>query len=433
MGLFDKRKDQTDEMTNPAWEADRARIASFLYRARTFNGTGPEDPTLKISLRDGERALLVATGVFLVEPLRIQAYWTGTRSGIGFGVKKSTSNSVGQLPGAPTDPGPQPVDTGDVTFTDQRLSFSGTRGTKDWEYSDLVGFEHVDNPAWTALALSTEDRVGGIRYDDSQAEEIRFAIALGVSRNHKKADLLFADLQAQLDEMDRGHTENAQPAAAPAATAATGWQQPSSSYPPAAPAGTAASWQQAPSTSLPTPPPAAVPSPVPMPVPPAPAPPVASETVTAAGAEPIADVTTEAVPAMPAGEPTSTPPTPPATSMTEPATEPPQPDVPGVSKQDEVPTGEIPEVHTGEIPAMSQPTAVYPTYGAQATTGLPGSEQQVGSAQTYATPAGGAQGQPAQGQGQPAANMAPGWYPDPWRLARVRWWDGYAWTAYTSN
>ncbi|MDQ1434970.1 MAG: protease family protein [Actinomycetota bacterium] len=27
---------------------------------------------------------------------------------------------------------------------------------------------------------------------------------------------------------------------------------------------------------------------------------------------------------------------------------------------------------------------------------------------------------------------APGWYPDPWRLAPTRWWDGIAWTGFTT-
>lgn len=57
MGLFDKRRpEQEQEAPAETWQADRARVASFLYRARTFNGTGPEDPTLTVKLKPDERA-----------------------------------------------------------------------------------------------------------------------------------------------------------------------------------------------------------------------------------------------------------------------------------------------------------------------------------------------------------------------------------------
>ena len=33
----------------------------------------------------------------------------------------------------------------------------------------------------------------------------------------------------------------------------------------------------------------------------------------------------------------------------------------------------------------------------------------------------------------PASAPPPGWYPDPWRVAVWRWWDGYRWTAHVSG
>lgn len=39
---------------------------------------------------------------------------------------------------------------------------------------------------------------------------------------------------------------------------------------------------------------------------------------------------------------------------------------------------------------------------------------------------------PAPAPGAPAARP-PGWHPDPWRLAALRWWDGTAWTGHVSG
>jgi len=37
------------------------------------------------------------------------------------------------------------------------------------------------------------------------------------------------------------------------------------------------------------------------------------------------------------------------------------------------------------------------------------------------------------GSPTPAALPPPGWYADPWRVSRWRWWDGHAWSGYTDQ
>jgi hypothetical protein len=44
-----------------------------------------------------------------------------------------------------------------------------------------------------------------------------------------------------------------------------------------------------------------------------------------------------------------------------------------------------------------------------------------------------AQAAQARAQTGVQVQVAPaGWYPDPWRQARWRWWDGHQWTGYAS-
>jgi hypothetical protein len=459
MGLFDKQKPVQDEAQQAAWLADRARIASFLYRARTFNGTGPEDPTLTVGLRSGERALLVATGTFLVEPRRVQAHWAGVSGGFSFHVPQQAAQFEGFQGGGDLTP----VDTGDLTFTDQRIVFAGGRQSREWEFSSLLGFHHADNPPWTAIAVSGQDRVSGFRYDEGQAGEIRFAIVLGLARFHNALDSLVADLQEQLDAFDRAHSTasatgpvqtwqnqpgpgvpagappfsgtpepTGQPVLAGAGGGAMGATSASSAWPPAnpfgaapvgaAPMGAAASspsgqapvtWSDDPAQLAPRGPDSSAPG---------------------SGAEPVVTQShqTDAPTGVPASElPPSGPlaTEPPANPGSGQAAEPAngaQSSPPQASETSGPTPAEDTEVPTGEIPAVAvSPTATYPAVAQQpAAAGVP-SYQSVQPVQ---------QTQPqAVATAQATPSTPPGWYPDPWRVARVRWWDGYSWTSYTSH
>ncbi len=39
----------------------------------------------------------------------------------------------------------------------------------------------------------------------------------------------------------------------------------------------------------------------------------------------------------------------------------------------------------------------------------------------------------SRGAGPAAATAPPGWYGDPWRQTRLRYWDGTAWTGHTAE
>jgi hypothetical protein len=456
MGLFDKRRPQEEQETAQAdWQADRARVASFLYRARTFNGTGPEDPTLTIKLKSGERALLVATGTFLVEPRRVPARWSGEKGGFTFRVAPRAENLTGNAP----DAGLVPVDSGDLTFTDKRIVFSGTHKSVEWEYSELLGLCHIDHPPWTAVAVSGRERVSGFRYDESQAEEVRFAIVLGLARFSEALDSLLADLQEQLDEIDRAHP--AAPVNAPGAAPAQAWQQHAAPAPGApaagAPAGVSGAPAGAPSGSLagaasaPSWPPAN-----PFSASPAGAPPVtpgaaaaAASSVPKPSSNYMPDDRATVIDGMPPGVPGQQQPgaaengAPPSgvAGGVDPASgtagaagaaggvvHPPSPGSGEVMSRafgEDVTTEPKPDedtgVPTGQIPAVTPtPTATYPAVRPQPATPL----QPVQQPQ---------QPQQPQTVHQGVPSTPPGWYPDPWRVARVRWWDGYSWTSYTSH
>jgi hypothetical protein len=89
-------------------------------------------------------------------------------------------------------------------------------------------------------------------------------------------------------------------------------------------------------------------------------------------------------------------------------------------------------------PPGGQPGYGQPGYGQPGGAPLPGGvqadpnafPQQHGAPQPIAAPLapGGAPGADAQ-----PGSFSPDWYPDPWLQARIRYWDGNAWTGHTSN
>jgi Protein of unknown function (DUF2510) len=450
MGLFDKQKPVQDE-TEATSLADRARIASFLYRARTFNGTGPEDPTLTITLRPGERALLVATGTFLVEPRRVLAHWAGTSGGFSFHVPQQAAQSQAGHAGPGGDL--TPVDTGDLTFTDQRIVFAGSRQSREWEYSALLGFHHTDQPPWTGMAVSGQDRVSGFRYDEGQAGEIRFAIVLGLTRFHDALESLIADLQEQLDEFDRTHSTGGVSGPTPTWQTSTPASFPAIQETPSSPLGGVGQPVEAGSPGV-TVGAAAGDTAWPPPSPFGAAPVGASPTQSGSGpvtwnadaallaptepatngadAEPAASTESwstepgslqhESAEHVPTGVvPAWAVETAVQSELSPAAATPPEPEAatnqPATAEDTGAPTGEIPTVPLS-------PTATYPAVV----------QQPVSAVQTFQSAQPMQETQPqVQATAQTNPNTPPGWYPDPWRVARVRWWDGYSWTSYTSH
>ena len=198
MALGDKARERRRREEQGAWQVDHDRVAAFLDRAVNFAGaTNAEVPGLPLELAEGERALLVLPGVQLVEPRRLPGHFMGGDGGFGF------PSARGPHAGVDSDHDPTPIDAGVVTMTDRRAVFAGSLHTRIWDYQAVIGFHHNPLPPWTAIAVADRQRVSGVRYELSHAEEFRFALVLGLARAHRATDSLVADLRGQLDELER--------------------------------------------------------------------------------------------------------------------------------------------------------------------------------------------------------------------------------------
>jgi hypothetical protein len=89
-----------------------------------------------------------------------------------------------------------------MTITNQRVVFQGAKQAREWSYSKLIGMQHDPQQPWTAIQVSNRQKVSGFLYDNDNAPEIRFRLALGVALFNDASDELAASLEQELAEHD---------------------------------------------------------------------------------------------------------------------------------------------------------------------------------------------------------------------------------------
>lgn len=324
--VFEKRK--------AAKAAAETELLRSTLTAMIAVGEGRASPETPLRLVPRERAVYRLDRAGLFETRRGSGQWSGRSSGVsipvGLGIRVRTGQSRGHyVQGAES---PTVIDTGTVTFTDQRVVFLGSKYTRVWDFSKLLGIEHNARAKQTAIQVSNREKTSGFTYpawrSDLVAAWLELALALG---NGDQAEAL-GQLKQQL-----------QAVAPPPPSLAT--QPAESSTAATLPADTAATWPAAAAEpSVPVSAPMAVDAP--------------ADTQQAERLE-----------------------TPGATELAAPA------QAPG--------------------PAITSPFA-----------GMPPRME-----------AGSNPSDPREVQGLPRQ----AWYPDPWRMRRLRWWDGSEWTGYTAD
>jgi hypothetical protein len=85
-----------------------------------------------------------------------------------------------------------------VTITDRRVVFQGPKQTREWDFSKLVGYEHFDHPAWTAIQVSNRQKTSGVLYGDEHAELAQFRIELALKHYQGGVDAFVTELTNEI-------------------------------------------------------------------------------------------------------------------------------------------------------------------------------------------------------------------------------------------
>ena len=184
----------------------RAEIEDQIVAARTYEGVAAGGSMeIPIALKRGERAFLTVTGAILIETRRGPGHWSGANQGISVRVPgtKSMRYRVGASKGTfvPGDESPTPIDQGSFTITTNRAAFVGSKQTREWQWSKLIGVAHQSDSPWTAIAVSNRQKTSGVGYDAEHAGLIQFWIDLAVARATGTTEAFVAGLEAELDSL----------------------------------------------------------------------------------------------------------------------------------------------------------------------------------------------------------------------------------------
>jgi Protein of unknown function (DUF2510) len=188
--------------------------------------SGVADPP--ITLKKGERGLLVLNGAGLFESRRGPGQFVGRSQGVSIplghsGVRYRVGRSRGHYVQGTEEP--TIIDLGTVVVTDQRVVFVGANRTTEWAFARLISIQHYEHRPWTAIAVSNRQKASGFVYTPGIQGTVRAMLEVATGLYNGEGDQLAADLHEQLREHDAAEqarvarpvpAEPAQPFAGPA-------------------------------------------------------------------------------------------------------------------------------------------------------------------------------------------------------------------------
>ncbi len=93
---------------------------------------------------------------------------------------------------------PTVVDSGVATITNLRVVFQGPMQTREWSFAKLIGYQHFDDPRWTALQVSNRQKTSGIAYDEASSLSVQFMLELALAHFNHRVDQFVGQLEAEV-------------------------------------------------------------------------------------------------------------------------------------------------------------------------------------------------------------------------------------------
>ncbi len=217
-----KRRAETEAAATARANADlRSTIVELIGIAE---GGSREFPGWPLVLKTGERLVHAITNGGLFEPRREPGHWAGRSAGFSVPVADGIRFRVGKSAGTYEQGAEKPtiIDTGDISFTTQRVVFQGGKYTREWLFSKLIGITHDASEPCTAIQVSNREKTSGIVYADTPPDLVRLELAVAVAIFNGESAEAAQELREKLGEVDAAAPITAASAAPGAATTPVG-------------------------------------------------------------------------------------------------------------------------------------------------------------------------------------------------------------------
>src|SRR5947209_12328140 len=189
------------------WQDEADALRAHLTIATTFAGaTAADEASVPLRLAPGERVFSVLERASLVEPRKQPERWSAGYTGFSFrlarGVRYRTAATGKKERG---EEPPAAVDKGMATITDRRVVFQGSRRKREWAFDKLVGYHNDGRVPVTLFNVSCREKVSGLLYERTQAEDVHFRLALALAHQGGSVEAFVDHIERQLavHEADR--------------------------------------------------------------------------------------------------------------------------------------------------------------------------------------------------------------------------------------
>ena len=211
------RKRRAEKEAAAKAKADADLKTAIVDLIGIAEGETPDPEGGPLVLKAGERLVYTMSDGGLFEPRRERGHWSGRSAGFSVPVTDGIRFRVGKSAGTYVQGQEKPtiIDTGDISFTTQRVVFQGGKYTREWQFSKLVGVVHDANQPCTAIQVSNREKTSGIVYAGGSPEIVRLKLEVAVAIFNGDGPDAARELREKLRELDTSTLPTASTAALP--------------------------------------------------------------------------------------------------------------------------------------------------------------------------------------------------------------------------